>query len=65
MIGVALENFPLENKKTLFGSKYTTKIVQAGHADGAFLQLPPLPIVSNTMVIKVNPHGKEFARMIM
>jgi hypothetical protein len=43
---------------------YTTKIAHAGHADWAFSQLPLSPILSNTMFIKIDPHGKEFARMI-
>jgi hypothetical protein len=45
-IGAAQENFLLENKKTHFGSTYTTKIGQAARADWAFSQLPPLPILS-------------------
>jgi hypothetical protein len=63
-VGAALENFLLEKKKNLFGSKYTAKIVCAGCADWAISQLPLLPILSNTMFIEINPRGKEFARMI-
>ncbi len=65
MIGAALENFPLKNiKNTLFNSTYTIKIVRTSRADWAFSQLPLSPILSNTMFIKIDSHGKEFARTI-
>jgi hypothetical protein len=35
-----------KSKKTNFGSMYTTKIGQAGHAERDFSQYPPLPILS-------------------
>ncbi len=66
LVGAALENFPLENRKNiLFNSTYTTKTVGAGHADWAFSQFSPLPILSNTMFIKIDNRGKEFTRMIL
>jgi hypothetical protein len=39
--------------------------VHTSRADWAFSQLPLLLILSNTMFIKINSRGKEFARTIL
>jgi hypothetical protein len=38
--------------------------LRASHADWTFSELPLFLILSNTMFIKIDPRGKEFARMI-
>ncbi len=46
VLGAALENFPLENKKTFLVPRTQSKSGKRAAPNVAFSQLPPLPILS-------------------